>query len=187
MVARSRFSVKLLLKALCVVVALTASVRGANAAQAPSSGDDIDQYGFAQFLDAHPNVATVVDATPTIFADQGALQQYPELVEYLNSHDGLREQLTQGKATWLAALEQQYHTAINSGALFPRTAIVWFEHYLEHNPKLKTQLHATPQLISDPVTLKQYLPLENFLSSYPFFPVAVKRFPALFIDNSAWQ
>lgn len=140
-------------------------------------------YAYAAFLDAHSNVASAVDATPSLVPGEGTLQQFPELSTFIEQHPDLKNSITTNPGMF-QSLEQRYLALVPSRLPIHRTVIIWFDRLLSSNPQLRSELQAAPNTIDAPDTLSRNLPLKNFLQTNPYFPQLFKGSPIVFLGTA---
>jgi hypothetical protein len=134
---------------------------------------------FDQWLDKHADVRSDLTKNPNLINDPAYLRDHPNLKAYLDQHPQTRDQLRENPSAFMRA-EQSYEASENSAA--PQGAIEIFDHWLDTHSDVRADLYNNPNLINDPVYLRDHPNLKAYLDQHPITKQQLSANPSAFMQ-----
>jgi phage-related protein len=86
-------------------------------------GDEVNHRELADFdgfLDSHPEIAQQLSKDPSLAKNDEYLQNHPELRDYLKTHTGVQEQLTENPQAFMNSMKQFDNTGTKKEMVDPK-------------------------------------------------------------------
>ena len=134
-----------------------------------------------QFLDAHPEIAEQLRKDPSLVNDKRFVANHPELKEFLQSHSGVAQELSQNPDAFMRQEQRFDQREDNRDRDFQgnqgfdrdrdrdttRGQLASMDHFLDSHPEIAEQLRKDPSLVNNKDFVKSHPELQSYLQQHP--------------------
>lgn len=146
---------------------------------------------FDQFLDHHREIAEQLRKDPSLVNNQKWVQNHPALQQYLQAHQGVREEITENPSAFMTAennydrRDDRFSTDRNmSRGQMKHGDLDSFRGFLSSHSTISQQLSKDPALAKDPQFLQAHPEFREFLSAHPGVQTALTQNPHSFMKTA---
>jgi hypothetical protein len=179
-------------------VQVQTSQYGSGASNTQTNPANSELVSFHEFLAEHKRINKDLEKDPARVNDTKYLTKHRDLRDYLNRHTSLREGLSQDAAYFMDRRNGRDPSRVertivarsvdnaNSASFMTRTSqkdLRAADRFLEKHKNINKDLEKNPALVADPHYLKKHKDFRQFLEQNPDLNAAMRRDPALFMQN----
>ena len=156
-----------------------------NNRQVGSDGDTTrgQLASFDQFLDHHREIAEQLHKDPSLVNNQQFVQSHPPLQAYLQSHQGVREEITENPNSFMRQ-ENRFDRREDSMSRDHDMGQASFREFLGSHSSVAKQLAKNPALANDQRFLQKHPEFQEYLSSHPQVQSQLTHDPNSFIKSA---
>jgi phage-related protein len=133
---------------------------------------------FDAFLDKHPEIAEQLRKNPTLADNKEFLQNHPALQQFLQEHQGVREQLAQDPRVFMRE-EDRFDRRDRDDGDSRRE----FGGFLGSRPEIAAQLSKDPSLAKNEEYLENHPELRDYLKTHSDVQQQLAQNPQAFMDS----
>jgi phage-related protein len=133
-----------------------------------------------RFLDSHPVVAEQLTKDPSLINNKQFVEKHPELQEFLQQHQGVREEFSENPTAFMQA-EQRFERFDHGRD--DRLGQPAFGRFLSSHSVLAQQLFKDPSLINNKEFMASHPELQDFLQSHPEVSAQLTKNPQGFMKS----
>jgi len=133
---------------------------------------------FDGFLDKHPEIAEQLRKNPTLADNKEFLQNHPALQQFLQEHQGVREQLAQDPRVFMRE-EDRFDRRDRDDGDSRRE----FGGFLGSRPEIAAQLSKDPSLAKNEEYLENHPELRDYLKTHTDVQQQLAQNPQAFMDS----
>jgi len=143
-----------------------------------------------RFLDSHPEIAEQLEKDPSLIKNKEFVEKHPELEEFLKTHSGVREEITENPKAFMRREErfdrhedERDRDRRMGDRDITREELATMDRFLDSHPEIAEQLQKDPSLIKNKEFVEKHPGLEEFLKANPEVREEARENPNAFMHR----
>jgi phage-related protein len=149
------------------------------------SGGDItrgEMVNFDKFLDSHPAMAQQLAKDPSLVNNKQYVQDHPELQQFLQTHTGVRQELTENPQAFMQAEARFDNPRPARDKDITHGQLAAFDAFLNAHPAIAQQVSKDPSLVNNEEYVENHPELQQFLKAHSGVQEELKENPQAFTN-----